>query len=493
MSPALRLRLVAIAAMAASIPALVATPWGHAGWLAIPLLVGALALADLAPITITIARQRVTFTMTEGVLAGAFLIAPGAWVVAAMCLGLVPALVRQRSSVLKAQYNLSQYFVASTLAAFAVMRLHGTIPAVVIGIVIWWMVDQVMSAVPLSIIGGESLRVMIFEDAAVYAVHAAGTASVGLLASWLLIHAPFGLLGLLVPIVLLWSAFDEQMSKSGEARLFAELARGQEQAVAHSVDTSARVVLTAAARVLGGADVELVVVEHEGPVVYAGDESGQTQRRQAPAAFDEPWVIRAMGSRGVRAGMDGDRPACSAVVGDSDKPLAVLIARRPAGSAGFGRRETGLVKVLVGQAQSWLSAAELAASRDVALARADAADQAARSLGDLGAGTAPALGMLRESATRLARLASVDVGSMQPEEDSVAGIVDELHVVERAVASLLGAIALAADPGLRDLQGDFADADLLAAVGPAPRREDDWTTTGLVRRAEPADEVVRVR
>jgi hypothetical protein len=99
---------------------------------------------------------------------------------------------------------------------------------------------------------------------------------------------------------------------------------------------------------------------------------------------------------------------------------------------------------------------------------------AARSLGDIGADTAPALGMLRESATRLARLASANAG-----EDAVTDIVDELHSVERAVASLLGAIALAADPSLRDLDAEMDAADMAPA-----RRVEDWTTTGLVSKSE---------
>lgn len=465
MSPTWRLRLVAVLAIGASLPLAAATHWGHPALWALPLLITLVAAANILRISITVARIRVTFTMTEGVLAGAFLLAPGWWIVPATCLGLFPALLRQRSSPLKVFYNLAQYFLTGTLAAYTAVHLHGGVVACAAAMAIWWMTDQVMSAIPLSIMGRQSLRAMIFEDAGVYAVHAAGTTSVGLLASWLMVHAPFGLLGLLVPVFLLWVAFDEQTSKSAEARLFAELARGQEQAVTHSVDISARVVLTAAARVLGGADVELVVLEHEGPVVYTGDESGQTQRRPDPHAFDQPWALRALGARGVLVGSEEGRPFCSAVIGKHDRPLAVMIARRAEGSSSFGRREVALVKVLVGQAKSWLSVADLAAARDRAMARAHAADQAARSLGDLGADTAPALDMLRESATRLARLAST--GS----NDAVREIVEELHAVERAVASLLGAIALAADPALREL-----DATPSAPV----RREGEWTTTGLL-------------
>jgi hypothetical protein len=475
--PASRLRAIALLLVAGSTVAVVKAGWGSGGWLGLPLLAIAVAISESALINVTVARQRVTFSLTEGVVGAAFLLAPGGWIVVAVVVGLVPSLIITKQSALKFQYNLAQYFVATAMAAVVVVHLKSGVSAAVVAMAVWWAANQVLSAVPLSIMGGEKLLAMIVEDAPLHGVHAAGTTSIGLLAAWLLVHAPFGLLGLLVPALLLWMSFEEQTSKSAEARLFAELARGQEQAVTHSVEISARVVLTAAARVLGGADVELVVLEHEGPAVYTGDESGLTKRRTDAAAFDLPWVLRALGARGVLTGSEGDRPFCSAVVGGVDHPLAVLIARRAAGSGSFGRREAALTGVLVGQARSWLSVAELAASRDEAVARADAADTAARSLGDFGAGTAPALGLLRESAGRLARLATAPAG-----HDAVTDIVDELHSVERAVASLLGAIALAADPSLRDLEGFDA---LDGGAGPVARQDEDWTTTGLVDLGEP--------
>jgi hypothetical protein len=97
-------------------------------------------------------------------------------------------------------------------------------------------------------------------------------------------------------------------------------------------------------------------------------------------------------------------------------------------------------------------------------------------LGDLGAHTAPALVVLRESANRLARLASTPAG-----EDPVGDIVDELHAVERAVASLLGAIALAADTDLAD---DLRNAAVSGPVGAATRGISDWTTTGTIDLAD---------
>ena len=100
-------------------------------------------------------------------------------------------------------------------------------------------------------------------------------------------------------------------------------------------------------------------------------------------------------------------------------------------------------------------------------------ERTAHALGELGAAAAPSLRVLRESAGRLSRLAdTVDPAG------GVDDIVEELHLVERAVASLLGALALAAEP---DLGGQD---ELLAAAAPVARdraSSADWTTTGVLR------------
>jgi hypothetical protein len=238
-------------------------------------------------------------------------------------------------------------------------------------------------------------------------------------------------------------------------------------------------VLLAAARLFGGADVEMVLLADDGAVRYNGDEFGVRSRRRVDAgAFDEPWVLGVLGNRGVRTGSEDGRPYCSALIGEPDNPLAAIVARRVPGAAGFGRREAVLASVLVQQAQSWLSVAELTVERDEARQQAHVSDQTARALGDLGAHTAPALVVLRESAGRLARLATAPNG-----DDPVGDIVDELHAVERAVASLLGAIALAADPSLSQ---EIRTAAVSGPVVTSSRGISDWTTTGTRETAEKA-------
>jgi hypothetical protein len=339
---------------------------------------------------------------------------------------------------------------------------------------VFWFVNNAMVAAAVAAMSGQRPVAVFRASALLAAVHATGTSSLGLLAAWLATNAPLGLLGLVVPLGLLWLSYDEQTAKAAEARLFAELARGQEQVAQRSTDTSAQVLLTAAARLFGGADVEMLLLAADGPVRYTGDELGVRDRRRVETCtFDEPWVLRVLGAGGVLTGVDKGRPFCSAVLGGEDDPLAVLIARRLPGSPFFGRREVSLARVLVRQAEAWLSVASLAASRDEAVEAAAAAEQSARALGDLGAHTVPSLGVLRESAARLARLASEPGGP-----DPVGDIVEELHAVERAVASLLGAIALAADP---ELVRPGGDSDAGSADGsPAPRAVEDWTTTGVL-------------
>ena len=68
--------------------------------------------------------------------------------------------------------------------------------------------------------------------------------------------------------------------------------------------------------------------------------------------------------------------------------------------------------------------------------------------------------------------------------DPVGDIVGELHAAERAVASLLGAIALAADPELA--RASTRDELALPTADSRSADDDVWTTTGVLE-AEVAD------
>lgn len=471
MTSAAKVRLLAGAAIAVGVAAAIVTGWGDVVWWAAPVLAIAVVAAEIAVVHLSFGRQRWTFSLTEGAIAAGFVYEAGAWTVASVVAGVFVAQLVRHQERLKVEFNVGQFAAGTALGAGFAHLVGGGVLGAIGGMGIFWLVNNLMVAWAMSVMSEQKLWALLWASAPLAAVHSSGTSSIGLLAAWLAEHAPLGLLGLVVPMLLLWLSYDEQTARAAEARLFAELARLQERASGRSVDVSAQVVLTAAARLFGGADVEMVLMTADGAAHYIGDEHGVGRHRVDPSVLDSGWVIRALAGSTINTGVEDGRPYCSAVLGGGDAPLAVLIARRPVGSNAFGRREAMLAEVLAQQGESWLSVAELAKSRDEALAHAEAAEGAARALGDLGAHTAPALVVLRESANRLARLAETQGPA------SVGEIVDELYAVERAVASLLGAIALAADPEISALDAEHAST---VEVPSQSRVITDWTTTGVL-------------
>jgi len=446
--------------------------WGSPHLWALPALAVAIALTEAASVRIVVGRQAAGFTLNDAVIAMAFVLAPGSWITVGAIAGYLVAKCRSGSWV-KLSFNAAQQLLAISAGVLVAAQLGGgDIAGAIAGLATFAVLNSLVVAIPLAATSGVPYAQILTTIAPLGVVHNAGNASVGLLAGWMSVHAPWGLVGLAVPVAMLWSSYQQQTRRAAEVRLFAELAQGQEKMAGSTVDASAQVVVTAAARLFGGAEVEMLLRNPDGPVRYLGDEHGLSARLRAEAdAFDAPWVLRALAARGVHTGAETDRPYCSAVLGDPARPLAVLVARRPVRASGFTRADAQLAEVLVGQAESWLSVADLTARHSEAVGRAEAYGAASRVLGDLGAETVPALAVLRESANRLSRLASSFDGP-----DPVSEIVNELHSVERAVASLLGAIALASDPRP-------ADGGLPAQVSTGVRGETEWTTTGRLEDA----------
>jgi hypothetical protein len=446
--------------------------WGSTPWWALPALALTVLVTTRASVRIVVSRQAAAFALGDAALAVALVLAPGLWIVLGFTLGYSLAKISGRQPWTKLSYNVAVQFCATSVAVTVTQLAGSGVLGACAGLAAFTVVNQLTIAMPIAASSGVPYHTMLVTIGPLALVHNVGNASVGLLAGWLLIHAPLGLLGLIVPIGMLWWSYQQQTRRYAEARLFEELARGQEKVAGSTVDASAQVVTTAAARLFGGAEVELLVRHPEGPVRYAGDEHGVKARSRAEAdAFSAPWVLRTLAQRGVLTGHDGDRPYCSVVLGDWGQPVAVLIARRPARASAFTRDDAQLAEVLARQAESWLSVAEMTAKHDAAVGRAEAYGAASRVLGDLGVETVPALTVLRESTMRLSRLASSFDGP-----DAVSEIVAELHAVERAVASLLGAIALASDSGL----AVGGNGQHPAGAG---RRTTEWTTTGRLEDA----------
>lgn len=427
----------------------------------------------------TFGHDQVAFSLNDALIVVMLVLWPGSWIVLAVAVGVV--LAHPRMARLKMVFNVAQYAFGLSVAVAIASSLHGGVIAAGVGMIGFWLVNALEISTAVSVSSGRPFLRSVWESSRLAMVQMAGNLSVGLLAAWLIEHAPIGLVALIVPLVLLWWSYRQQGERAAEARLFAELARGREEVTATSVETSAQAILMAAARLFSAVEVELLLRHPAGSIRYVGSDSGISLREPAEASgFAAPWVLRALQSRTVVTGVDGGRPYCSAVLGDPDQPLAVLIARRAHAAPGFERFDGRLAQVLVGQAEAWLSAADFTARHDAASSEAAAYGDATRAFGDLGARTAPSLVILRESADRLSRLANAFAGPAP-----VHDIVDELHAVERAVAALLGVITLSRDPDGRHSDPAAAgDRVSVGLLGPSGRPDTDWTTTGTLQPAD---------
>jgi hypothetical protein len=467
-----------------------AAGFGRPSWWALPAFAVAVLVSELSMVNFSVARQRWSLSCTDALTTAVYVLAPGSWMVLMLPVGVAVAQLVRRQRIEKIVFNTAQFAAATALGAWtAHLALDHGLPrltAAALAMTAFWLVQTPLVAVAVATTTHRKLRQLLAGSAAIAFVHTAASACIGLLGAWLALNAPVGLVALLVPLALLWSSFDQTSRRSGEALLFAELARGQEKA-GGSIDVSAQVMLTASARLLGASEVEVLIFSGEGVVRYRGDgERVAATERVGLDVLDQSWITQVL-HEGVVTGTSDRVPFCSLRVGSAASPVALIRASRQVGGGTFNRQDSRLARVLVGQAESWLSVADLAASRDAALHRAEAADHNARALGDLGADALPALVALRESSSRLARLARE--GS---DRSAVDGIIEELHAVERAVASLLGAIALAAEPDLNTdpaMAGQAVDGDLAAGFqipeaspGWGARRTDrgEWTSSGRV-------------
>lgn len=414
-----------------------------------------LVLGELLAVTLPVARGEVwRFSGAEVALAAAVLHLPGLslWAASVVAGLVVLAVGRYEGRAGRTLEYAAASFVASTgLAAFVFAGLVASgwrdVLAGGAAVLAAAVLRHVLAAVAVALTARRSVLPLVRRRLLASGVFAVGNAAIGLLAAELAVGQPLGLFGLLVPAVLLVSSYEQQVRRSAQAGLYAELARAQERAGARSVDASAGIVLTVAARMLGGADVEMLLKGSEGLIRYVGDEAGLRKRtRVEPSALDAPEILRLLASGGVRLSRDSGRPECGVCIGRTRPPVAFLVARRPMGAPAFSRREAALVRALAGQAEPWL----------VGAVDADL-DAAARTQEEW-----EGLSEVREAARRV--LTGADARNFDAD-----ALVGELHALERAVAQLVGAAPQAAD-GTEP--GDLAL--------PTQRLSADWTTTGTL-------------
>ena len=456
--------------------------WGFPPSWAPLLVLVAWAISDTAAGVVAPSRPRVRTVAGATTVAAALALRPGSWLVPVVLIS-AAACALARGGRPATVIGEALRPAAGTGAAVVVVHVlahFGDAPllSAAVGTLVWWAVTYLLAAVTAALGTGRKLRSMVLTGAPESLLAAVGGGAVGLPAAFLAVHAPAGLLGLLAPGAALWSSARDQGRQAATSVVVAELARtaAQERGDAASADTAARTLVTAAARLLGGADVELLLLAPDGPVRYAGDEQATDLReRVSLQAFDDPWIHRALGGRGTASGRSAEgRPVVSATVRGpaSAHAQAALVVRRPPGAATFTRSDRAIVRALV-----------LHAAGSLWPARMTAATHAAGNAVPRG----DARVALRDAAQRLARLADAPEVGRDGSATFVACVVDELHATERAVASLVGELA-GQEPESSGVPAQRVAGDEAALPGDARDEVRDeeavWTTTGSLPPAD---------
>ena len=464
------LRLLAAGCWVLALGVCLGTGWGEALPTAVPAGVQATSVVATSLLACLVAAAAVVTGrpaarggagpradgLLEAAVAASLVVVAGPWTVVAVGLGVAAGQRLHRSAKGRRQVEPAARTLAASLACAVTSAAGGDVVAAGLGTAVFWAVSCVLLAGAVSLTSARPLGSLLVSRARVSGLRVVAGGSAGLLAGFLALESPVALLGLAVPAIVGWVRPDGR-SATGEARVLAELARepGRTQ------DASAELLLTAAARLLGGADVELLVLTADGPVRFTGDESDGRVAR-GPAGLDEPWVQRAL-QAGAQTGREGGRPFATAVLGAAGAPVAVLRARRPSGAAAFDSSELRLTELLAAHAGALLSPPA-----------APPSDEARDEL-------APARDSVRASARRLADLAA------WPDADDE--VVAELHALSQSVAVLVGARAAGdrAEDRLRRGAGGGPVAVPVSGVLrglPTPRaavEAEGWTTTGVLR------------
>ncbi len=465
------LRVLTIAAAAGSavltwVPGLLGLPAADGGLLGCPAVVIpgialVLALSSLLDISLPLGRAQWKVRGLDAAGAALLLLCagPGLWLATGMAAGLlltagrISGGRRWRSIEYATVSALLQTAVALTVTCALRYGGVGPIPSAVLGLLFGTVTRHAMAAGGVALTARRPLLGLLLPRLPAELYTAGGNGAVGLLIGWLLVHAPLGIGGLAVPGLLVASAYELQARRSAEAKLFAALAIEQQRASGRSLEQSVTVLMTVAARILGGADVELLLSGPEGLVRYVGDESGVSGRaRVDPSAFDAPWVRHLLGRASVHIAHDDGRPSCAFSVGTGGATRAVVVARRPLGGSNFTRADAVFARALARQAYPWLTPTQ-----------------------ELAMAGNPRLEVVREIARRI-------LAAPEPTSDPQWSrlLLDEVHRMERAMAALLGSAPGGAIPSPREPREprDEREAEAPARPHEDPGPAPEWTTTG---------------
>ena len=442
-------------------------PWNSPSWWAFAITALAVLFSESRVVHLPFGGQQWSFAWAETPVAAALLVHRGSWIVASVALGVLTAQMARRLAPIKQVFNTVQFAAAACVAVAVASSIGGEV-GVAAGMAAFWTANTTLVAAAIWVTTERGFRSVCLDGAPVSALHSATNVSVAILGVWIATLNPSALLALLAPAGLLAWALIDQIQRTGETQLLAELVRAHEDRVSDTTDEVVGALLEVGSRLLPGISVELVVFTGDGPHLYRRQSRGGVAcHRMRVGDFSEAWALAATSNDPVTRDCD-DQVESLLRVGRAGSPLGLIrmVTSQP-GNA-LNRQAMQVLRMLSRHAEASLSVDRALLSRDDAIERATSATEAVRALSDISADTAPALRILRDSAGRLASLAS----RAPSDQVEITHLVEELYAVERAVASLCGAVTLAAVPG--------ADDQAEQGLEPAADRREAWTRTGLL-------------
>ncbi|HVC72373.1 MAG TPA: hypothetical protein VNC85_01235, partial [Mycobacteriales bacterium] len=221
--------ITAVAALSAVVAVFLSllAGWGSPAWWAPPLLAFAVLSAERASVRLVVGKQAFVFALNDAFVAVGLVLAPGAWLPIAYVIGV--GLAQAKTSWFKLRFNLAMHWVSVAAGVLVTLAFGGGLLAACAGLLTIYAINHLLVSVPVALTTHQSYGRVLTLSGPLGVIHFAGTASLGLLGAWLAVNAPAGLLGLIVPLGLLWWSYRQQTQRASEATLYAELARGQEQ------------------------------------------------------------------------------------------------------------------------------------------------------------------------------------------------------------------------------------------------------------------------
>ena len=406
-----------------------------AWWL---LLVVAVVVAELRPVTVGRRTQHQNFTLIEGPVVVAIALNPGVWVVLGVAVGLLVAQTWRRIVPYKMMFNLALFSAATALASACAVTVSGS-AGVVLGITVFTVFNELLMRVVLWLATGMRFGYVWQESDLVRLLHVAAATSVGLIAATTWEHDPALLPAFLGPLVLVQWSQEQANRRQAQGNIARALAQQATSLYGRSSRESALLILRSARELLTCAEAEIVLLGPDGALsLRDGGQPGRPDELRLDAHdLLEGWTGEVLES--VRA---ASRDRWAGVVIGRSEPVALLAVWRHDDQDVFREMDRALLQQLADDVRHWL-VTDADMSDAVSTARMRAAE-----LGGSYERVADALGgivRVRQQLLALPLALGDDTGARLGEElalaaDAVAEFVAELVAIPEQPAAQLDVV-----------------------------------------------------